>query len=195
LINAERELIALLKQGNPSAFKTFFESHQAKVYNTALSYLQNETDAEEILQEVFLEAFKSIHAFNEQSLLATWLYRITINKCIDYSHYKKRKKRFAVITSLFSSKENEAISFPKNFEHPGVIAENKELSQLLFAAINQLPENQKAAFILSKIEGQSQKEMAAILQLNEKAIESLLQRAKTKLREILADYFDEHYKK
>lgn len=194
-MNAESALIAQLKQGVESAFQFLFDTHKAKVYNTALVFLQNETEAEDIVQEVFIEAFRSIHRFNEQAKLDTWLYRITINKCIDYTQYKKRKKRFGIITSLFSNTEIKEKIVTENIEHPDVAVENQELTIILLQAIQKLPENQKAAFIITKIEDKSQKEAAAILQINEKALESLLQRAKQKLRELLANYYEEHYKK
>jgi len=189
------ELINGLKRNDEKAYRQCYDLYCAMVYNTSLSFLQNETDAEDVMQEVFVEVFRSIKNFKEESSLSTWIYRITINKCIDFSAHKKRKKRFTFITGLYQKDSGEPVTHPKNFEHPGVQMENRELAKILFTAIEQLPEKQKVVFILSKIEGQSQKEIVAIMQMNEKAIESLLQRAKARLRDLLGSYYDEHYKK
>jgi RNA polymerase sigma factor (sigma-70 family) len=189
----QQELLAKLKIGDEKAFRHCYDIYAKKVYNTALSYLQNINDAEDVTQETFIDAFKSIHQFKEDASLSTWLYRITINKCHDFVAYKKRKKRFAFVTQLFKHNTTEPAIQPLNFEHPGILMEQKEMSAILFSAIEKLPENQKAAFILSKIEGQSQKEISAILQLHEKAVESLLQRAKNNLRNLLSDYYDENF--
>jgi len=192
----QQELLRQLKNGDEKAFRLCYDLYVTKVYNTALIYLRNVNDAEDVTQETFIDAFKSIHQFKEDAALSTWLYRITINKCHDFSAHKKRKKRFAFVTQLFKTNNAaEPIIHPTNFEHPGILMEQKEMSKILFAAIEKLPENQKAAFILSKIEGQSQKEISAILQLHEKAVESLLQRAKNNLRTLLANYYNENFKK
>jgi len=78
---------------------------------------------------------------------------------------------------------------PTEFEHPGVKAENKEKSAILFKAVNRLPENQRTAFLLQKLEGLSQQEIAAILKTSSSAVESLLSRAKVNLKKSLTDYY------
>ena len=89
----ERELINLLKQGDREAFKTVVETWQDMVFNTGLGILQNEEDAEDIAQEVFIQVFESIHTFKEESKLSTWIYRITVSKSLDNIRKKKAKKR------------------------------------------------------------------------------------------------------
>ena len=94
---------------------------------------------------------------------------------------KKRKKRFANLISFFSP-QNENFSFEiPDFQHPGAELEQKEALQNIFQYINELPDNQKTALILLKIEAKSQQETAEIMSLSEKAVESLLQRAKSTL--------------
>lgn len=190
----QQELLWQLKNGDEKAFRLCYDLFVANVYNTALSYLQNINDAEDVTQEAFIYAFKSIHEFKEDASLSTWFYRITINKCHDFVAHKKRKKRFGFVTQLFKPNTAEPITEHINFEHPGILIEQKETSAILFAAIDKLPEKQKAAFILSKIEGRSQKEISAILQLHEKAVESLLQRAKNNLRSMLTEYYEKNFK-
>jgi RNA polymerase sigma-70 factor (ECF subfamily) len=152
-----------------------------QVYNLSLQYVQNKEDAEEITQDVFVSIYESFSTFQEKSSLSTWVYRITINKSLDFIKAKNRKKRFAQFTSLFSKNNVSERHELTHFDHPGVALEQKEAIRTIFKIINSLPENQKTALILSKIEGKSQQEIAEIMQISAKAVESLVQRAKSNL--------------
>jgi RNA polymerase sigma factor (sigma-70 family) len=151
------------------------------VYNLALQYVQNIEDAEEITQDVFMAVYRSLSAFREDSSYSTWIYQITINKSLDFIKAKKRKKRFGFLTSLFSEDQIGDLNTPVEFNHPGVQMEDKESLKRLFEYINSLPDNQKTALILHKIENLPQVEVARIMELSPKAVESLIQRAKTGL--------------
>lgn len=155
------------------------------VYNLALQYVQNKEDAEEITQDVFVAIHHSIDGFKEQSKISTWIYRIAINKSLDFIRSKNRKRRFGVFTSIFFLDGNEAYRETSHFNHPGVLMEQKELLQNIYRFINELPPNQKTALILSKLEYKSQQEIAEIMNLSPKAVESLVQRAKTGLEKKL----------
>jgi len=151
------------------------------VYNLALQYVQNTEDAEEITQDVFVSVYQSHDKFRLESSIATWIYRITINKSLDHIKSKQRKKRFSFLTSLFSDDSNELRFDPPEFNHPGVQLEDKEAIERIFRHINLLPDNQKTALILHKIEQMTQTEVAEIMGISPKATESLIQRAKTNL--------------
>jgi RNA polymerase sigma factor (sigma-70 family) len=158
------------------------------VFNTAVSMVQDTGIAEDISQEVFVTVFKSVHSFNENASLSTWLYRITVNKCLDHLRSRSRQKRSGLL-NLFSGESSPAENKPA-FEHPGIQLEQKEKARYLFEAIQTLPENQKTAFVLSQIEELSQKEVADIMNLSIKAVESLIQRAKGNLRNKLGHIYD-----
>lgn len=175
------------------SFSEMYDNYKSLVYNVALSYVQNAEDAEEITQDVFIQLFQSIDTFKQQSTLKTWIYRITINKSLDFLKHKKSQKRFFIFGKR---SENEyEIQNISNFEHPGVLLENKEKSKMLFEVINQLNENQKTAFILSKIDGLSNPEISVIMELSISSVESLLFRAKDNLKKKLGNKFDEYRKK
>lgn len=152
-----------------------YEKHAKQVYNLALQYVQNVSDAEEITQDVFLAAYKALDKFRNESNHGTWLYRITINKSLDFLKAKKRKKRFFWFTGELT--ENDSVEM----NHPGVLIENQEGTAFIFSCINELPGNQKTALILHKIEQLPLAEIAVIMELSPKAVESLVQRAKTNL--------------
>jgi RNA polymerase sigma-70 factor (ECF subfamily) len=183
------ELIVLLQQGNETAFKELVQTYEVLVYNTTLSIVQNETVADDITQEVFIKVYQSIHSFKGESKLSTWLYRIAITKSLDYLKHKKRKKRFAFIQSLTGSRNEEEIH-PPEFNHPGIVMEQKENAKALFIAMNKLPENQRIAFTLHKLEALKHQEVAVVMQVSVQAVESLIARAKTNLRIILKTYFE-----
>ena len=106
--------------------------------------------------------------------------------CICDLRSKRRKKRFGFLSSLFGE-DNKPIYEPEDFNHPGVQQERKEDAALLFKMIGLLPENQRTAFILNKVEELSYREIAVILNTSESAVDSLLQRAKQNLRKKLND--------
>lgn len=162
-------------------FEELYHAHKDLVYNLALQYVQNTEDAEEITQDVFLSVHESIDGFQQNAKLSTWMYRITINKSLDYIKAKKRKKRLGVFSSLFFEDTGAIKHDIKSFDHPGVLLENKESLVALFVLINDLPENQRTALILNKIEHKSLAEIAEIMELSSKAAESLIQRAKATL--------------
>lgn len=164
-----------------------YNTHKNLVFNLALQYVQNQEDAEEITQDVFIAIYKSIHDFNANSKMSTWIYRITINKSLDYIKARKRQKRSGLIVSFFFEGSNEIKHDLPVFNHPGVELEQKEALSQLFQLINELPDNQKTALILSKLEQKPQAEIAEIMNLNIKAVESLIQRAKSGLLKKLND--------
>lgn len=180
----ELELIQQLKQGNEAAFKIFVETHQDRVFNTALGIVQNAADAEDVAQEVFIQAYRSIGSFKGESKLSTWLYRIATTRSLDLLRSKKSKKRHGFLQRLFND-QGELQYDPPDFHHPGVALEQKENAAKLFKAIAKLPENQKAAFTLHKLEGISYQEISEVLQTTISSVEMLMYRAKQNLKKML----------
>ena len=184
----ERDLINLLKQRDRDAFKKVVEAWQDMVFNTALGILQNEEDAEDTAQEVFIQVFESIDTFKEEAKLSTWIYRITVSKSLDHIRKKKAKKRLSFLKSLF--KEDGEVIEPPDFLHPGIKLENKENAKALFKAMEKLPATQKTAFVLNKMEGLSYQEVGEIMEISASAVDSLLQRGRQNLKKDLKTQFE-----
>lgn len=182
------ELIEQLQQGDEQAFKKLVDEWQDMVYNTAVSIVQNEDDADDITQDVFIQVYQSVSSFKGESKFSTWLYRIVISKALDHVKKKKRKKRFAFVQSLFGTASEEEIH-PQEFNHPGVLMENRERAAELFKAMELLPDNQRIAFTLHKLEAQKHQDIAAIMDISVTAVESLIARAKGNLRKTLNAYY------
>ena len=184
----EWTLIEQLKQGDESAFKFIVDTWKDMVYNTALSIVQQSEEAEDVTQEVFVQVYQSVQGFKGDSKFSTWLYRITLSKAMDHERRKKRKKRFGFVKSLFGE-NNEAVVDPPDFHHPGVVLDNKEKSAILFKAVDKMPENQRIAFVLNKVEGLSYQEISDVMETTVSAVESLMHRAKSNLRKELETFY------
>ena len=186
----DQDFIEALKQGKRHAYEALIDRFQDVVFNKCLSFVPNKEDAEDIAQEVFIEVFRSIKHFKGQAKLTTWIYRITTNKCLEFIRKKNTKKRFAFLQLVLGAQHPvDKVNYFTEFNHPGVQLEQKERSEQLFKAINQLPENQKVVFTLHKVDGLSYKEVSEITQKSISSVESLMFRAKKNLQAQLATYY------
>lgn len=157
-------------------FESIYNEYKNLVFNICLHYVLNKEDAQDTAQEAFVKIHHNLHRYNpELASLKTWIYRIAINQSLDFLKAKKTKRRFGFITSLFKSDSNEPIY---DVAHPGIAMGDREALEELLRIIYELPEKQKTAIILVKMEDRPQKEVAEIMKINIKAVESLLQRAK-----------------
>ncbi len=190
----ENQCIRSIALGDQDALKELYQHFGDRIFNTILSYLKNEDDASEVLQDVFITVFNTAEKFKFNSSVSTWIYRIAVNKSLDFIRSKNAKKRQGVFTSIYKRDSGEILHDAPDFVHPGVTLENKENAKLLFKAIEALSDNQQTAFILTQVEGLPQNEVAEIMGLTRKSVESLLQRAKSNLRVELKKYYPERGK-
>ncbi len=165
------------------AFVDVVEQYQRMVYNIALGILQQEQDAEDVLQDVFIKLYENWDSFSGASERSTWIYRIAVNMSTDALRKKRSVKRGGLLRRVFKVGETET---PQSFDHPGVTLDKKEDAAILFALLNKIPEKQMIAFLLQQMQEQSVKEIAAIMNITNMAAESLLKRAKENLRKQLS---------
>lgn len=184
----DSELINQLINGDENTFRQLVQDYQDKIFNTCISLVKNAEDADELTQDVFIEIFRSINKFRQDSKLSTWIYRIAVNKSLEHLRKMKRKKRSGMF-SWFNKEDTELDSEIADFNHPGILAENQERAKILFKAIQNLPETQKVAFTLHKLEGLRYDQIAEVMQKTLSSVESLMHRAKTNLRKELYDYY------
>jgi len=172
----DRELISRVAQKDEKAFRQIFERYQNRVFNLAYRYTGSYPDAEEITQDVFLKVYKNAVSFRYQSAFSTWLYRITINTAMNY----KRKRRIAAesldqVNEPGSKREEPAAASAQN---PEEIYKRKKRQEIIQAALDSLPPNQRAAFVLAKYEGMTYDEISKVLTVSVAAVESLIYRAR-----------------
>ena len=182
---SETEIIQKLQQGNEQAFKQLVENYQKQVVNTCFGIVHNTEDAEDIAQEVFIEVFRSVQNFRADSKLSTWLYRIAVNRSLNFIRDNKRKKWFQSFEDTVFAK-NAQVNIPAgHHETPSEELENTQRATILHEAIDSLPDNQKTAFTLNKYEDLSYKEISEVMDLSVSSVESLIHRAKLKLQKKL----------
>ncbi len=182
----DNEIIQRILEGKKDLYDVLVERYQLMIFRTCIGFVHNKEDADDLTQEVFIQAYQSIKRFRNESSFSTWLYRIAVNASLN----RKRKKfgnnllRYFEISSD-RNKDPERVIEIADTEDPETIVLRKEHHDWLEQALDQLPEKQKTAIVLSKYDELSQKEIAAIMNITEGAVESLLQRAKANLRQKL----------
>lgn len=183
---SESEIIEKLKKGDESAFRQLVENYQKMVVNTCFGLLHSIEDAEDIAQEVFIEVFRSVHKFRADAKISTWLYRIAVNRSLNFIRDNKKNKWFQSIEDAIQTKNSllKNVTSSKS-ENPEFSIENQQRANLLHETINRLPENQRVAFTLSKYEELSYQEISKVMELSISSVESLLFRAKKNLQKRL----------
>ena len=181
-------LLERIRHNDKNAFKEIVLKYQTLVINTCYSFLHNQNDAEDVAQEVFIEVYRSIKNFRQESKLSTWLYRISVNKSLNYLRDNKKNSWFQSLDLLFEKEKAVANNLIEN-ENPGEIIEKDEHADTIYSAIDSLPDNQKTSFNLHKLENLSYKEIAEIMDISLSSVESLIFRAKKNLQKKLISYY------
>ena len=183
--------LAALQAGDRAEFALFVETYSGQVYRLALKMLQNPQDAEDILQETFIKAYKALPNFEGRSRLSTWLYRIATNEALMFLR-KKRPEQVSVDEPLENEEGDER---PRQIIDWCCLPENELMSSESRAnldhSVQQLPDGLRAVFLLRDIEGLSTRETADVLDISESAVKTRLSRARFRLRELLSAYYSE----
>lgn len=188
LTEADIDLEALTA-GDKQVFAQVVNLYADRLYNLALKLTGHEQEAEDVLQEAFINAFKHIGSFEGRSQIGTWLYRITYNTAM----MRQRKKRPDTVSMDEPVQLDGGDLVPRQFFDWCCLPERDLLSsealEHMEAAIQRLPESLKPVFVLRDIEGLSTQETGDVLDLSESAVKSRLHRARLFLREELTTYF------
>lgn len=179
-------------KGQKDSFRFLVEKYQRMVYNTCWRILKNQNDAEDVSQEVFLEVFRSVRHLKDEHDLAGWIFKIAYNKSLNL--YRKNSRK--LISGNSKEKEiSDSEPLMVSSEMPDTCMESKEAMEILFRAIDCLPEAQKNVLLLHKFEGSSHKEICSLMNLSLASVESLIYRSKRNLRKSLANYFKQQINK
>jgi RNA polymerase sigma-70 factor (ECF subfamily) len=177
------EFIKKLQVGDKTAFSELVKEYRSNVLNLCYRFLLNRADAEDLAQEVFIEVYQSIRNFREDAQLSTWLYRIAVTKSLDELRRQKSKKRLTTFGAVLGL--DHLLQTLVGSDNPQKKLEEKEGHKALLQALDTLPENQRVALTLSKLEGLSNPEIAEIMGTTVTAIESLIYRGKKNLQKKL----------
>jgi RNA polymerase sigma-70 factor (ECF subfamily) len=169
-------------QGRTEAFGELVRLYQDRLFNTVYRLLDNADDAQDVVQESFLNAYQSLDNFKGDSLFFTWLYRIAINTAISF----KRKQK--AVFSINAVGDNGAALEPQDvseFSQPGHALEQREEERRIQNALKRLSPEHRAVLVMKDMEGQKYEAMAEVLGVPIGTIRSRLHRARLELREIL----------
>lgn len=184
-MNESSTLLMQVQAGNQLAAKELVDLYQVKVYNICVSLLHNVHDAEDITQEVFMEVLLHTADFRGEAQLGTWIYRIAVNRSLNFIRSNKKRRWWKQIDEFLSFSENESYE-------PSTTPQQMEESEqklILQKAIDKLPEKQRIAFTLNKIDDFSYLDVAEIMNMSHSAIESLIHRARMNLQKSLKPYY------
>lgn len=182
----ENDYINGLKKGDQNTFRKFVDDYQVPLLKLCNGFLHNREEAEDIVQEVFIEVFQSIGTFKGNSLISTWLYRIAINKSLNQIRKNKNRKFMASLDTMLMGRKKTRINeigdqseiSDKNIEHD-------ELAEAIRTAVDSLSNNQRIAFVMNKYQDMSYKEIAEVMDISLTAVESLIHRARLNLQKKL----------
>lgn len=174
----EEKLISRAAKGDASAFNELLGQHERKMYAVCLRMCGNHEDAQDCLQEAMLRVFRAISGFKGQATFSTWLYRVTMNTCLDELRRRKNKQTTSLDGLLDTGwSPSDELDTP---EHHAVSGERRKAVRNL---ISELPEDMRSAVVLRDVEGFSYDEISAILNINVGTIKSRISRGREKLRE------------
>ena len=178
----EKSLVERASKGDPSAFNRLLERHEGRMYAVALRMCGNREDAQDCLQEAMLRIYRAIVGFKGQSSFGTWVYRITMNTCLDELRRKKNRQNTSLDSLL-----DMGWSPSDDQNAPESHAMRAETRRALNAAIAELPEDMRAAVVLRDIQGFAYDDIARMLEINVGTIKSRISRGREKLREKLKE--------
>jgi RNA polymerase sigma-70 factor (ECF subfamily) len=175
--------IALAKSGDGDGFRLLVERHSRGVFRLAHRITGNEFDAEDVVQETFLRAYKQLATYESRSAFSTWLYRIASNYSLDLLRSRKRQREHQA--PLDEESQDVFARTPTSDPGPDRIYQSAQARQKLDAALRELSEQERTAFVLRHFEGLSIEQIGSILCLGDSATKNSIFRAVRKLREVL----------
>jgi len=185
----ESEIIRQCRAGDTSGFDLLVEEHYTRVYNTALRVLGNPDSAADATQAAFVRAFRSLDSFRGDSTFSTWLYRITVNVCLD--ELRNRSQEPISLTFVGDDDEDpQERSIPDERAEPSACVARNERQRLVQQAIGQLAAEYRVVLVLYDINGFSYKDTAQILGIPVGTVKSRLNRARSALKEVLRPHLE-----
>jgi len=173
-VGSAEDLVARCQAGDVEAFETIYRQHASRLYTLACRMAGSPEDGEDLLQEIFLQAYRKLGSFKGDATLGTWLYRLALNHCLDYVRSRRAK-----MNRLTSAIEGEIACEPAARRETPIARLDLE------RAVERLPEGCREAFVLHDVEGFDHKEVGRLLGIAEGTSKSQVFKARMKLRALL----------
>lgn len=174
------------------AFSEIVNRYGDKIYRTALRITHNPSDAEDVLQEVFITLIGKLNSFHEESKFSTWLYRVAANASFMHLRAEKKYKNNKSLENYVSYDEDgtfKGVQISDWSDRPDEMLLSKEVMAIIEKIVNELPVSYRVVFHLRHVEGLPDQEVAKVLGLSVTAVKSRIHRARLFLRDKLSDYF------
>lgn len=178
-------VVAQVLAGDKEAFRLLVDRHTRSIYGVAYRMTGNQQDAEEILQETFLRAYKSLHRFELRSSFSTWLYRIAVNRSLDFLKAKKMTEAYQIADNPDPEEDERQIQVPTTNPGPDRLLLSAEARQKIAYAIGLLTPAERVAFTMRHMEGKSIEEISKALNVRASAAKNSIFRAVQKIRQEL----------
>ena len=180
--------VARARAGDETAFQALVERHGRAVFRLAYRMTGNEQDAEDVVQETFLKAYRRIGQFEDRAAFGSWLHRITANAAYDLLRVRSRKKEGGVETGSEDPAPDPLDAFESESPSPERIALSGQIARRVKAALARLSPQERAAFTLRHFEERPIREIASLLELDVSATKQSVFRAVRKLRQALEPF-------
>jgi RNA polymerase sigma-70 factor, ECF subfamily len=175
--------VARARTGDPDAFRVLTECHGRALFRLAFRMTGNEQDAEDVVQESFLRAYRQLGRFDERASFGTWLYRIAANCSLDLVRSKKRRSEH--IAHPDPDMDDPVVTLPSNDPSPERVTLSSEVRERVAEAMNELSATERTAFVLRHFEGMCIEEVSRVLECQPGAAKHSVFRAVQKLRRAL----------
>lgn len=182
--NTDQELVKMVQAGNKNAFNLLVVRHQNKVMNIVSRYVKNSGDVADVTQEAFIKAYRALPNFRGESAFYTWLYRIAVNSAKNYLTSQSRKPPASDVDAQEADYYDGSDALKENAS-PELKLLSDELQQKLFAAIEALPDDLRAAITLREIEGLSYEEIAGVMECPVGTVRSRIFRAREAIDKVI----------
>lgn len=176
--DTDEHLIGLAANGDGQAFERIVNKYQQAVFNTIFRYTGSRDDVQDLAQEIFIKVWRNAAKFKGKSKFSTWLYRIVVNHCINYRR-RRRQGHISLDELAEKGRTPESLQVRDDWEE-------RNRAKNVRKAVDELPDRQRMALVLSHFEGRSYKEIAEIMKISVSSVESLIFRARSNLKQKLA---------
>ena len=189
--DVDRELVERCKTGDRTAFRRLVEQYEHTVFNTIATMIGDRDEADDIAQEVFIKVHLSLKHFKGQSRFSVWLYRITVNQCLDRIKHRKRRSAAVSLDGLLDQSEGDQdYLFKDSSPDAAEIYERTQLQEAIHRVLDSMTPEHRLVITLKDLEGHSQEEISEMLDCPVGTVKSRLTRAREALKERLRPFYN-----
>ena len=187
--NESRLLVAKAQRGDLQAFESLVQIYQQRIFNLALHLSGNASDAQDVAQEAFISAYRSIGNFRKESDFGTWLHRITVNCWLNQRKKVQRMTLLSIDEPVSSDGGTVMREIASTDAGPQEAAEEREMREEIHSALRALSPDHRSALVLREIQGYSYEEIASMLECSLGTVKSRINRARAAMRDLLAESY------